>query len=235
MRNVKRWIWRGLGACAALAFLYAAWVGAHVLYWADHDPATTAFIQARRAEWRAGGRNVQVEMHWVPYERISLHLKRAVVAAEDSKFLNHGGFDWEGIQEAMGKNLERGRVVAGGSTISQQLAKNLFLSGERTLWRKVREAFITVVLEAMLDKRRILEIYLNVVEWGEGIFGAEAAARHYFGTSAASLTPAQAARLAAMLPNPRYYHRHGPTDALERRAAIIRARMPLVRVPGNAE
>lgn len=236
MRRGKRWIWRGTAAVAGIAALYALWIFGQVWYWNTHDPTTTAFMRARGEELRGRGVKVRgMEIQWVPYERISIHLKRALVAAEDSKFLSHEGFDWEGIQEAMEKNIRRGRVVAGGSTISQQLAKNLFLSGERTVLRKAQEAVITVALEALMSKRRILELYLNVIEWGEGIFGAEAAARHYFGTGAGRLTPWQAARLAAMVPNPRYYDRHGATDALQRRTQIILARMARVRVPGDAQ
>lgn len=231
MRGGRRWIVRGAAAVAAIFVLYAFWIVAHVLYWAGHNPAETAFMAARLGELREENPDARLAHRWVDYEHVSNHLKRALVAAEDAKFLSHDGFDWEGIQEAMEKNLRKGRVVAGGSTISQQLAKNLFLSGERTLWRKAQETFITIVLEAVLSKRRILELYLNVIEWGDGVFGAEAAARHYFGRSAANLTPEQAARLAAMAPNPRYYDKHGATRALQRRAGIILARMPQVRVP----
>ena len=168
---------------------------------------------------------------WVPYARISVHLKRAVVAAEDAKFADHEGFDWEAMQKAWEKNQKRGKVVAGGSTISQQLAKNLFLSGSRTPWRKAEEAMITVMMESVMDKRRILEIYLNVIEWGDGVFGAEAAARHYYGVSAAALTPVQAARLAAIVPNPRFYDRRRTTPWLERKTEIILARMGSAEVP----
>jgi monofunctional biosynthetic peptidoglycan transglycosylase len=141
----------------------------------------------------------------VPYERISIHLKRAIVAAEDAKFLELEGFDAEGIQAAVEKNLKKGKLVAGGSTISQQLAKNLLLSGERSFIRKGQEAVITLMFESTWSKRRILEVYLNVIEWGNGIYGAEAAARRYYKTSAAKLNRDQAARMAAMVPNPRWY------------------------------
>jgi monofunctional biosynthetic peptidoglycan transglycosylase len=154
-----------------------------------------------------------------------------MIAAEDARFVEHEGFDWEGIQHAIDKNLKKGRVVAGGSTISQQLAKNLFLSGERSYWRKGEEALITVMLEAILDKRRIFEIYLNVIEWGTGVFGSEAAARHYFGTSAAQLDSEQAARLAAMTPNPRRYERNPGSKVLARRIPIIMAGMPSAELP----
>ena len=127
-----------------------------------------------------------LHIQWAPYEKISSHLKRAIIAAEDSKFLEHEGFDFEAIQKAYEKNLKKGRLVAGGSTISQQLAKNLFLSGQKTPWRKIQEALITLMLENVMSKRRIMEIYLNVIEWGNGVFGAEAAIRHYYGASASS-------------------------------------------------
>src|SRR5690606_23714716 len=144
---------------------------------------------------------------------------------------DHEGFDWEGIQRAIEKNQRKGKAVAGGSTISQQLAKNLFLSGERSYVRKAQEAIITLMLETSMDKRRILEIYLNVAEWGEGVFGAEAAARHYYGVSAAQLDAWQAARLAAMLPRPRYYDRHRQSVYLATYSERIRARMNAAVIP----
>ena len=166
----------------------------------------------------------------MPYEKISTHVKRAVIAAEDDKFIDHEGFDWEGMQKAIEKNQRKGKVVAGGSTISQQLAKNLFLSPSKTPWRKLQEAAITLMLESVLDKQRILEIYLNVVEWGNGIFGVEAAAQRYYKTSAAQLGPAQAAHLAVMLPNPRKYEsQFGPR--LQAHANRIQSRMASADVP----
>lgn len=177
--------------------------------------------------------DAELKYKWVDYAKISNNLKRAVIASEDSKFVNHEGFDWEGIEKAYEKNLKKGKLVAGGSTISQQLAKNLFLSSKRTPWRKGEEVIITLMLENMLSKQRILEIYLNVIEWGNGIFGAEAAARHYFKTSASSLSTAQAARLAAMIPNPRFYDAHKSTRYLNRRTATIQARMRMSELPQN--
>ncbi|MET0218963.1 MAG: monofunctional biosynthetic peptidoglycan transglycosylase, partial [Burkholderiales bacterium] len=150
---------------------------------------------------------------------------------EDAKFADHEGFDWDAIEKAYEKNLRKGRVVAGGSTISQQLAKNLFLSGDRSPWRKVQEAIITLMLEGVMSKRRILEIYLNVIEWGNGIFGAEAAAQHYYRTSAAKLGPEQAAWLAAIVPNPRFYDRSRGTRWIERKTQIILSRMGTAEVP----
>jgi monofunctional biosynthetic peptidoglycan transglycosylase len=215
----------GLFLAIQLSYLARIW------WWRDHNPPTTAFMQASLERARARNPNARVLHVWVPYGRISPHLKRAVVAAEDAKFVDHEGFDWEAIEKAREKNRRKGRVVAGGSTISQQLAKNLFLSGARTPWRKGEEALITLMIEHVLDKRRILEIYLNVIEWGEGIFGAEAAARHYYGVSAASLGPEACARLAAMVPNPRFYDRHRNTAWLARKTEIIMARMPAAELP----
>ena len=201
-----------------------------VLWWKWVNPGTTAFMAQRLDELRERNPKAELKRAWVPYARISEHLKRAAVAAEDDKFVDHEGFDWEGIQKALERNQKKGKVVAGGSTISQQLAKNLFLSPSKTPWRKAQEAVITVWLELLWDKRRILEVYLNSVEWGEGIFGAEAAARRYYGVPASRLGPSEAARLAVMLPNPRRYERSfGPRLAAH--AERIRRRMAYSQVP----
>ena len=173
----------------------------------------------------------KLAQQWAPYERISPQLKRAVVAAEDAKFVDHEGFDWEAISRAIEKNENKGRVVAGASTISQQLAKNLFLSGERSWVRKGQEAAITWMLESTLSKRRILELYLNFAEWGEGVFGAEAAARYHFGVNAASLSAAQSAFLAAILPSPRRYAPGRITPYVAGRIETILARMPAAQIP----
>jgi monofunctional biosynthetic peptidoglycan transglycosylase len=209
----------------ALVLGYQLWIFGHVVYWRWYNPSETRFMDEQLSVLQAQDPNATLKHQWVPYERISSHLKRALIAAEDAKFLEHEGFDWEGIQAAWEKNQKRGRITAGGSTISQQLAKNLFLSGKRSYLRKIEEATITVMLEAVMDKRRIFEIYLNVIEWGNGVFGAEAAARHYYGVSAARLTPAQAAKLAAMVPNPRYYDKNRNARGLLRKAAILQRRM----------
>ncbi len=226
-----RWLlWSLLIAIGAFVLLQL-WYAAHIWSWREHPPRETAFMSARLAELRAIRPDAKIQYAWIPYQRISVNLKRAMIAAEDAKFVEHEGFDWDGIQNAMDKNMRKGRVVAGGSTISQQLAKNLFLSGDRSYLRKAEEALITVMLENILDKERIFELYLNVIEWGNGVFGAEAAARHYFGTGAASLNPEQAARLAAMAPNPRHYERNPASKALARKTSIILARMPSAELP----
>src|SRR5574340_1487450 len=231
LKTLWRWLWRGAALLAALLLAYQLWIFMHVWWWVDHNPSASAFMEDRLVLMQAKNPDAELRHKWVPYSRISSHLKRALIAAEDAKFLEHEGFEWDGIQKAYEKNLKKGKIVAGGSTISQQLAKNLFLSGRRTPWRKLEEAVITVMLERMMSKRRILEIYMNVIEWGNGIFGAEAAARHYFGTSASNLTAEQAARLAAMVPNPRYYDRHREARGLENRTALILARMTSAVIP----
>jgi len=219
-------------ALAAIAVLgLQAWFLGHVLWWSSYDPGSTAFMEARLAEMRKKDPNAALKHRWVPYRNISPHLKRAVVAAEDAKFVGHEGFDWEAIQKALDRNERRGKIVAGASTISQQLAKNLFLSGERSWARKAQEAAITWMLEKTMSKQRILEIYLNVAEWGEGVFGAEAAARHHFWVGAQSLSAPQAAWLAAILPSPRRYGRGQVTAYLRERVGVLLARMPQVRIP----
>ncbi len=230
-----RFIWRSMlfaaGLALGLVLAYELWVFGHVWWWVEHNPPTTAYMQARLEKLQEKNANAQLAHRWVPYKQISNHLKRAIVAAEDARFLGHEGFDWRAIQQAHKKNLKRGRIVAGGSTISQQLAKNLFLSGSRSPWRKAQEAVVTVMLEKMMRKRRILEIYLNVIEWGNGVFGAEAAARHYFGVQAAQLSGEQSARLASMVPNPRFYDRNRSAPWLETKTGIILARMNAARIP----
>jgi monofunctional biosynthetic peptidoglycan transglycosylase len=230
-RVFARWFAFGLVVLLAGFALCQGWFLAHILYWVKHNPETTRIMELRLETLREKNPGARLQHRWVDYARTSAHLKRAIVAAEDAKFVDHEGFDWEGIQRALEKNQRRGKVVAGGSTITQQLAKNLFLTGERSLLRKGQEAIITAMLEVVMDKRRILEIYLNVVEWGDGVFGAEAAARYYFGVAAAAVTVNQAARLAAMLPRPRFYDRNRESQYLAQYADTIMARMPMAQVP----
>lgn len=227
----RRFFLRLILLIVGIVFLYQFWLLAHVWWWIDHNPSSSAFMEARLDIMQDNNPEAELRYKWVPYEKISPNLKRAVMASEDAKFLQHDGFDWEGIQTAWEKNLKKGKVVAGGSTISQQLAKNLFLSGRRTPWRKAEEALITVMMENMMSKRRIFEIYLNVIEWGDGVFGAEAAARHYYKTSASGLSAPQAAKLAAMVPNPRYYDKNRSDRRLLRKTAIIQRRMNYVYIP----
>jgi len=231
LKILWRWLWRAAAFLVAAVFVYQLWFFLHICYWVHHNPDDTAFMETRLEVLQSKNPRAALKHEWVPYNKISVYLKRALIAAEDARFLEHEGFDWEGIEQAYEKNLRRGKIVAGGSTISQQLAKNLFLSSSRTPWRKVEEALITLMLESVMDKRRILEIYLNTIEWGNGVFGAEAAARHYYGVSASALSREQAARLAAMVPNPRFYDRNRNTHWLNRKTEIILDRMNAVEAP----
>ena len=229
--RIGRWTLRVGAMVAAIALAWLAWISAHIAWYRYPPPRETAIIAQRVDELRAKGGQATPQYRWVPYARISVQLKRAMIAAEDAKFAEHDGFDWGGIEKALEKNRKKGRVVAGGSTITQQLAKNLFLSPTKSYWRKGGEAVVTVLLEAMLPKQRIFELYLNVIEWGDGVFGAEAAAQRYFGVSAAQLSAEQAARLAAMTPSPRVFERRPDSAYLDGRVATILARMPSAVVP----
>jgi monofunctional biosynthetic peptidoglycan transglycosylase len=202
-----------------------------IWWWVDHNPGSTSFMRQQLAVMQEKNPNAKLKYQWVSYQRISNNLKRAIIASEDSNFSDHQGVDWDALQRAYEKNVKKGKVVAGGSTITQQLAKNLFLSGQRSYLRKGQEFVITYMLEFWMDKERIFEIYLNVAELGKGIFGAEAAARHYFGVSAAQLSPGQAARLAVMLPNPRSFERHQGSGYLARRTSLILRRMGSADLP----
>ena len=231
MRTLWRWLGKSVAAAVALVLLYQLWIFAHVLWWIDHDPGSTAFMEAGLARQQEKNPDAVLRHKWVPYDRISRHLKRAVVAAEDARFIEHAGFDVAGIQKAVEKNWKKGRLVAGGSTITQQLAKNLFLSGDRSFLRKGQEVIITLMIESTWSKRRILEVYLNVIEWGNGIYGAEAASRRYYKKPAANLSRDQAARMAAMIPNPRWYENHRGSRLYQRRVVLIKRYMGSARVP----
>ncbi len=202
-----------------------------IWWWVDHDPQMTSVMREQMSVLRAKSPRLALQQTWVPYGRISTNLKRAIIASEDANFSEHEGIDWDALQKAYEKNNKKHKVVAGGSTITQQLAKNLFLSGSRSYLRKGQELIIAYMLEWLMDKERIFEIYLNVVEFGSGIFGAEAAARHYYGISAAGLGASQAAKLAVMLPNPRFFDRHRDSGFLARRTGLILRRMGAAELP----
>jgi monofunctional biosynthetic peptidoglycan transglycosylase len=242
MKGLLRWLLLVVLAGLLLQVFFVLRIAAAV----SIDPQSTTF--QRSEAWRIAHRTGRLPWReeWVPYARISDHLKRAVIASEDDGFASHDGVDWEAIEKAWERNAKAEEQAArraqlrpsakppkivGGSTITQQLAKNLLLSGERTLVRKAQEIVLTYALEAMLSKQRILEIYLNSVEWGEGVFGAEAAARHYWRKSAAQLTPYEAARLAVMLPRPRYFEKVPNSGYLASRAQTILARMRNAELP----
>lgn len=231
IKSLLRWVGWLLLLLFSLLLLLQAWFLLHILYWNQYNPSSSAFMQIRWEIARQNQPYVKFHYQWVDYEKISPHLKRAIIAAEDSQFLNHAGFDFKAMQNALEKNWQEGRWAVGGSTISQQLAKNLFLSDQKTPWRKLQEAVITYMLEKVMAKRRILEIYLNMIEWGENVFGAEAASQHYFGVKASALTPRQAAFLASMVPNPRFYDRNRTAKKLLKKTDIILKRMPSSQIP----
>jgi monofunctional glycosyltransferase len=248
MKPVLRWLGLVVLAAVALQLFFVARIALMVVV----DPQSTTF--ERSEAWRVVTEkgSLRWRQQWVPYEQISDNLKRAVIASEDGDFTNHEGVDWEAMEKAWEKNNKaeeqaarralqlraqparpnaRAPKVIGGSTITQQLAKNLLLSGERTLLRKGQEFVLTLLLEALLDKQRILEIYLNSVEWGEGVFGAAAAAQHYHRKSAAKLSAYESARLAVMLPRPRYFEKLPNSGYLSNRASTIVARMADAELP----
>jgi monofunctional biosynthetic peptidoglycan transglycosylase len=231
MRGLLRWAAFACAAVLAVLVAIQLWYLGWIAWWKWSNPGETSFMAREATTLRQKNPKAELRFRWVDYSRISIHLKRAVITSEDARFAEHEGVDWDAIEKAYKENLKRGRPAKGGSTITQQLAKNLFLSPERSYVRKAQELVITYMIEALWDKRRILEVYLNVVEWGEGIFGAEAAARHYFGTSAAHLGAEQAARLAAYLPNPKRYGRLRSGPYLDQRTAAISRYMPDAVVP----
>ncbi len=185
------------------------------------NPGKTAFMEYREQEWKSKGKTMKIQRKWVSFSHISPYVVKAVIISEDDKFWSHKGFDFEAMEKALEKDLEQGMFKFGGSTISQQLVKNLYLSPSKNPLRKLTEALITWRMERTLSKRRILELYLNVAEWGEGLFGVEAASLHYFGKPASSLGPEEAARLAAVLPNPRRYKANGTSRFVQKRTQLI--------------
>lgn len=252
--------WRWLSLVAVALVLLQLYFVLRIAAMLVIDPQSTAF--QRSEAWRIATQKdaLRWRQQWLPYDKISNHLKRAVIASEDDGFVNHDGVDWDAIEKAWKKNTRaeeqaaraqarsaaktppkvaakpaarpvKAPKIVGGSTITQQLAKNLFLSGERTLLRKGQEFVLTLLLEAVLSKERILEIYLNNVEWGEGVFGAEAAAQHYFRKSAAQLGAYEAARLAVMLPRPKYFEKLPNSSYVAGRAALIARRLEGAELP----
>lgn len=227
----RRWLkWIVLGPLLVVV-LVQLYFFAMICWWTQFNPSSTSMMRQQLSSLREKNPDAKLEQVWVPYGRISDNLKRAVIASEDANFTEHDGVDWEALEKAWERNNKRHKVTGGGSTITQQLAKNLFLSGSRNYLRKGQELVIAYMLETVMSKQRILEIYLNVVEFGRGVFGAEAAARHYYRSTAARLDPAQAARLAVMLPNPRYYDAHRQTNYLARRTGVIQRRMNAADLP----
>ena len=236
-RSILRTIVRVLILVPAVGFAYLAYIYLtlpDVRSLEKTNPKTTAFMELRKREAADAGRKFSIRHQWVPYSRISPMLKRAVIVTEDAAFFDHDGIDIEEIKASLEKNWEEGQFLRGGSTITQQLAKNLYLSPTRNPVRKVEELFIARRLEAALTKQRIFEIYLNMIEWGDGIFGCEAAARAYFGKSCASLDMSEAALMAGAIINPRVHSPARPTRRLLRRQQLIMRRMGFKESPPPA-
>jgi monofunctional biosynthetic peptidoglycan transglycosylase len=207
-------------ALAAVVLLYVFLVP-DVSSLKTENPRRTSFMEIQQREAKRKGKPFRIYQVWVPLARISPTLIKAVLIAEDDKFWSHEGFDYEAIKKALERDIKSGKFKLGGSTISQQLARNLYLTPEKSLFRKAREALITWRMERVLSKKRILELYLNVAEWGEGIYGVEAASRHYYGKASSDLTPEESARLAAVLPHPRKYRPIGSQPYVVHRSELI--------------
>jgi len=230
-RGVGGLIWRLLVWMVVAVLAYQAYLFASVVWYRWFNPQQTAFMadEQKRLSQLQPPRTIQ--QTWVPYDQISRNAKRAVIASEDTGFVDHNGVEWQAIRQAARTNFESGQIRFGGSTITMQLAKNLFLSSDRSYIRKAQEVLIALMIELVWDKQRILEVYLNVAEWGVGVFGIEMAAQHYYGIPASRLSPRQAAWLAAILPSPRRYDRDRRSNWIERKTGIILRRMPQVQIP----
>ena len=224
---MKAFFVRTLLVIVSFILLVQLWIFSSLVWWRTHPVETTMFM--RLDYWSEPSEPIHHK--WRDYDQISDYLKRAVVTSEDGKFMHHHGFDWEGMQYALERNQDKGKVVAGGSTISQQLAKNLFLYNKRSFIRKGQEAVATWMMERMWSKQRILEVYLNSVEFGDNIYGVEAASQHYFGKSSRSLSRDQAAFLAAILPNPKYYQEHQNDRRIQIRKKMTRKYMRYSQIP----
>ncbi|HWX11393.1 MAG TPA: monofunctional biosynthetic peptidoglycan transglycosylase [Trinickia sp.] len=229
--GLARWMVYALSVVVAAWLATQAYYFARIAIWTVVNPQSTAFMRADAWRLAQDRPDLSIQHEWVPYERISRNLKRAIIASEDANFVNNNGYETDAILQAWERNKARGKIVAGGSTISQQLARNLFLSREKSYLRKGQELIITWMLETLMDKQRIFEIYLNSVEWGNGVYGAQAAARYYYRGSANQLSAWQAARLAVMLPRPKYFDEHRWSAYLAQRAAVIARRMGAAELP----
>ncbi|MFC4202644.1 monofunctional biosynthetic peptidoglycan transglycosylase [Candidimonas humi] len=227
-----------LAIAVCVLLLYELGLFAMIVWYKYQNPDSSAFMTATLAQLRAADPHASLQHRWVPYGQISTALKRAVIASEDSNFTGHDGVEWDAIRQAWAYNLKQEEMGThrrrGGSTITQQLAKNLFLSDSRSYLRKAQELVLAYMLELVMSKQRILELYLNLAQWGTNVFGAEAAAKHYYHVNARMLNSYQAARLAAMLPRPDYYDHHRDTAYLRGRAHVVERRMRLVDLPDNS-
>lgn len=230
-RSIGGWVWRLAVWFVAAVLVYQAYLFAGVVWYRWFNPQETAFMADERARLSRLEPPRSLEQTWVPYDEISRYAKRAVISAEDTGFVDHGGIEWQAIERAARANFESGEIRRGGSTITMQVAKNLFLSSDRSYIRKAQELVIALMIELVWSKQRILEVYLNIAEWGVGVFGIEAAAKHYFGVPAARLNPRQAAWLASILPSPRRYDQDRGSAWIKRKTNIMLRRMPQVQIP----
>lgn len=230
-RGVAGWLWRLFVWFVAAVLVYQAYLFVSVAWYRWFDPQQTAFMAAEQSRLSRLDPPRVIEHVWVPYKNISRYAKRAVISAEDTGFMSHSGVEWGAIEQAARANFESGQIERGGSTITMQVAKNLFLSSDRSYIRKAQELVIAVMIDSVWSKQRILEVYLNIAEWGVGVFGIEAAAQHYFDTSASRLNPRQAAWLASILPAPRRYDADRSSTWIQRKTGVIMRRMPQVNIP----
>lgn len=214
-----------------VVILFNVYVYGNIITYRAIAPKQSAFMSMRMSEWARENREVSLQYRWLPYSEISVNLKKALIASEDAHFADHEGFDWKGIQQAMKRNQKSGKIKGGGSTISQQLAKNLFLNTGQNYVRKGEEALITAMMEATIDKNRIFELYLNVIEWDDGVFGAEAAAHRFYRKSARDLTKMQAAQMAARVPSPLLFAANPKHPRLYSRTNTILKRMNSAQLP----
>ena len=218
-----------------LFILFNVFALGSIISWRAFAPESTAFMRHQMRTLKVDDPQLERQYEWVPYSKISVNLKKALIASEDASFTSHDGFDWKGIQVAMKKNERTGKISAGGSTISQQLSKNLFLWEGRNYIRKGEEAILTMMLEANMGKERIFELYLNVIEWVNGVYGAQAASQYYYGVDAHQLTPFQAARMASMVTNPRYFDENPKDRRLARKTNIILRRLGSAQIPDTIQ
>ena len=228
MFRIIKWL---IALPIGIFIFFNAYVYGNIITYRAVAPSKTAFMSMRMSQFAKEGRDVELDYRWVPYDQISVNLKKALIASEDANFAEHSGFDWNGIKYAMKRNKQSGEVKAGGSTISQQLAKNLFLNESRSYIRKGEEAAITAMMEAVTDKARIFELYLNSIEWHYGVFGAEAASQYFYKKPASALTRQQAAKLTARVPAPLFYADHPKSKRMHNKTNIILRRMGSAELP----
>ena len=224
MKKIIKFLLLALALLQSYFFVQVVWLS-------NINPRSSAFMSAEKNRLQKIYPNFQLQYRWKDYKNISIHIKQAVIASEDANFTQHDGVDWDALEKAAKENVAHGKVKRGGSTITMQLSKNLFLSADQSYLRKAQEMIITGIIELVMSKRRILELYLNIAEWGVGVFGIESASQHYFGISASQLSREQAAWLAAILPAPRRFDQMRSSTWAQQKESILLQRMPMVKLP----